>query len=1060
MVSVRGNQTNNKVTASSSTSTNNRAEVKPVNTNNQVESTNNLARYYSNISQEWAISDRIVENTDYSSKYYANESKKQADISTAKTAEVVESGNNTLTNIDNARDNAITDITNQENLSVDNVNTAGITQVANVNSAGTIQVNLAKEQAVLATNQANIATEQATIATSQASIATSKSIEVVESGNTALSNIETAKSNALNDINTTGAEYVNNAEQYAQNALNSANNAKTSENNALSYKNSAMKSSQTATEQASIATTNANKAITSATNAKTSETNAKTSETRCEEILSRLGTAIKIKGRVNGLDDLPLSGNLDGDAYLIGEEGLDNYPEYYWYKDHWEFLGTSGISLSWGLISGDITAQTDLKNALDAKQDKGNYALKSEIPTKISQLTDDSTFVHKTGNETVVGVKTFTGNPVFQSADYGNAMTVKRASDGGVSSVIKYANNAGELGRIGANGNKRPVFEVGNGGQKLIVLGASDGTAVGSTTKPVYISSTGIATPITSYEGNSATATKATQDGNGRNIVNTYQQKLTAGENIKIESNVISSTSLGHKNITNCLTEVPQMIKADIVDGTLTVHAGSKCIVPYGTDAPTYSVGDFLLGEANNNLYKIVDIQYDAYIDYPVLDHPLLFYTVEVQRDISRDVSSLSTSTVYLINLIVNSTIEPGLDIDYCDVRLVGTTNSANNKYLVYDTTTNYVLSDTGHYSVGTLPVLVYNNREFLNIFDCVGFIGNIVYIHKNISMLMGIGKNPDGSQKNIEYTTDKLYLHQISTTVSNYFYYVGFENGVSIDPSSKKLIFDNPNTTFVGTSSLGTFISSWKMWNFRTGKWEFYNSKMNDGVPFQVHNAIFGRLWFEDGKIIRIYLNPTGMLKTDEEKGVTTSEQDSLSAMSVLASGTNLNSFRKAGTYYFSGSYTPSNIPTGVNGILQVITNNERTLVKQIWFRHGTINSNDTQTWIRTYAPTNTETNTYGWSNWQQLIPQFVTKKANPGFLKSGGMIVQGGSYKMSSNNGDKVITFPTAFSNTNYCVIAKRMGGDDNDYESGATAGRTTTSCKIHSWGGYTYSWIAFGY
>ena len=166
--------------------------------------TPDTAMYYSNKSREWAISDRIVDNTDYSSKYYANESKKQADISTAKAAEVIESGNTAVSNIESARDIAITDITNQENVSVNNVNTAGatqvssvntagITQVANVNSAGTTQINLAKEQVTLATNQANIAKEQATIATNKAN-------EVVASGNEALINIDTAKNNAITSI--------------------------------------------------------------------------------------------------------------------------------------------------------------------------------------------------------------------------------------------------------------------------------------------------------------------------------------------------------------------------------------------------------------------------------------------------------------------------------------------------------------------------------------------------------------------------------------------------------------------------------------------------------------------------------------------------------------------------------------------------------------------------------------------------------------------------------------------------------------------------------------------
>lgn len=39
---------------------------------------------------------------------------------------------------------------------------------------------------------------------------------------------------------------------------------------------------------------------------------------------------------------------------------------------------------------------------------------------------------------------------------------------------------------------------------------------------------------------------------------------------------------LGKSQITNCITEIPQRIKADVVDGTLTVYAGSVAIVPYG----------------------------------------------------------------------------------------------------------------------------------------------------------------------------------------------------------------------------------------------------------------------------------------------------------------------------------------------------------------------------------------------------------------------------------------------------------------------------------------------
>ena len=68
------------------------------------------AMYYSNKSKEWAISDKLIDNEDYSSKYYANESKKQADISIAKTTEVIASGNTAVSNIESARDNALSAI--------------------------------------------------------------------------------------------------------------------------------------------------------------------------------------------------------------------------------------------------------------------------------------------------------------------------------------------------------------------------------------------------------------------------------------------------------------------------------------------------------------------------------------------------------------------------------------------------------------------------------------------------------------------------------------------------------------------------------------------------------------------------------------------------------------------------------------------------------------------------------------------------------------------------------------------------------------------------------------
>lgn len=152
------------------------------------------AMYYSNKSREWAISDKIIDGEDYSSKYYANTSKQNADKSTVNLENLTTNYNqykNELENTKNisveeigtAKTNAISDITNQETLSVDNVNTAGATQV-------------------------NLAKEQATIATTQAGIATAKTSEVVESGNNALTAITEQETTSKNNIIAKGAEQI------------------------------------------------------------------------------------------------------------------------------------------------------------------------------------------------------------------------------------------------------------------------------------------------------------------------------------------------------------------------------------------------------------------------------------------------------------------------------------------------------------------------------------------------------------------------------------------------------------------------------------------------------------------------------------------------------------------------------------------------------------------------------------------------------------------------------------------------------------------------------------
>lgn len=319
--------------------------VSSAGTKGVVEAQNDKSKYYEELAHEheenakasellakdWAnkLGD-TVDGVEYSAKHYAEEAEA------------------TLTEVESAKVQAIADIQEQEGSSISALNV----------EKGTILVDLsnAKDEILGDITEEGVA---------QVNIVTG-------TGTTAISNINSTKTTAISEVNTTKDGALSNISGALSSSLNSIDTAKV---NAIS---DVVAESNTQKQQLQ---TYVNKASEYADNAKVSETNAHNSEIYCKEVIERIGTAIKIKGRVDLFENLPKTGNLDGDAYLVGLEGLESYPEYYWYQNHWEFLGTSGGGGAWGTITGDITAQTDLQNALDGKQPVGDYAQTNKTNT-------------------------------------------------------------------------------------------------------------------------------------------------------------------------------------------------------------------------------------------------------------------------------------------------------------------------------------------------------------------------------------------------------------------------------------------------------------------------------------------------------------------------------------------------------------------------------------------------------------------------------------------------------------------------------------------------------
>ena len=197
---------------------------------NKVDSSNNLAQYFQELAKNWAISETIVDNTDYSSKYYAGKSKDNANTSAVLLEQTKEEAETAISNIQDTKLAAITEI---EAETINSVNT--------VIEEGNTQRDLLNADV----SQAKAAAEEANKSAENAAQSEANAFEYKNSANSSKIAAELSETNAK------------------QSELNAAQ----SEANALSYKNSAQTSSQIATEKANIAISNANEASESAMSA-------------------------------------------------------------------------------------------------------------------------------------------------------------------------------------------------------------------------------------------------------------------------------------------------------------------------------------------------------------------------------------------------------------------------------------------------------------------------------------------------------------------------------------------------------------------------------------------------------------------------------------------------------------------------------------------------------------------------------------------------------------------------------------------------------------------------
>lgn len=200
------------------------------------------------------------------------------------------------------------------------------------------------------------------------------------------------------------------------------------------------------------------------------------------------------------------------------------------------------------------------------------------------------------------------------------------------------------------------------------------------------------------------------------------------------------NTILNNK-ITNCLLEVPQNIKLELNNGTLTLKAGSIVTVPNGFEADGTT---------------------------PKFDY------VTIESDVTGSQwGTVTDSNIFEIYNPITNEITPW------EHSYSGSTAPTQTFCIWYDTTNNLVklTTDGGAYweSGMALPLSRSNySNGFIasieQVFNGFGYIGSVIWIDKGVKGLIPNGRNEDGTLKNIEVTSSKLTTQSYTNNAHIFF--------------------------------------------------------------------------------------------------------------------------------------------------------------------------------------------------------------------------------------------------------------------------------------------------
>lgn len=220
---------------------------------------------------------------------------------------------------------------------------------------------------------------------------------------------------------------------------------------------------------------------------------------------------------------------------------------------------------------------------------------------------------------------------------------------------------------------------------------------------------------------------------------------ISTQEDLQGEFTAIRDNSLNKTQITNCLLEVPQRIKLELNEGTLTLKAGSQVIVPNGFE-----------DDGVTPRFDYVDIENDLEILAPT--------------------NTSGIGKQYMTCFVTDSEGNIGIERVYNWESGDGSSYT-NNWEIYYNTVTNRAYTVDGGVDKGntlSLPIaLIITDtvgvwKSIDQTFNGLGYIGSTVWVDKGVKGLIPNGRNEDGTLNNIEFTTDKILMQTQPNATAN----------------------------------------------------------------------------------------------------------------------------------------------------------------------------------------------------------------------------------------------------------------------------------------------------